>query len=154
MTTATRGTPDRFWARVERTTGCWLWTGAIDQRTGYGRLQYQGRQVTAHRLAFELATGAPPPAELYVCHSCDTRLCCRPDHLWLGSAAENTRDAVSKGRMHPGEQHPGARLTADQVATIRDRLSSGERGTDVAAHFGVHPNTVYAIGKGRTWAGQ
>lgn len=144
-------TSETFWARVQQGEGCWTWTGAVDARTGYGRLQYQGRQVTAHRLAFELASGAPVPDELLVCHSCDNRTCCRPDHLWLGTHLENTRDASAKGRMHPGESHPNARLTTSDVVLIRELLAAGRRGVDVATRFGVHPNTVYNIGKGRTW---
>lgn len=145
-------TPESFWSRVDQSGECWTWQGAIDRGTGYGRLQYQGRQVTTHRLAFELASGKPIPVDLYVCHRCDNRPCCRPDHLWLGTHADNLRDAADKGRMHLGERHGNALLTSTAVAEIRAALADGVPGVDVAAAHGVHPNTIYSIGKGRTWA--
>jgi hypothetical protein len=154
MTTASRppntNSPASFWVRVNVIGECWEWTGSIDHGTGYGRLTYQGRQVTAHRLAYELAVGPIAPG-LAVCHACDNRRCCRPNHLWLGTPAENLQDAVDKGRIRAGERHGMARLTAAAVADIRRGLAAGERGADLARQHRVHPNTVYRIGKGRTW---
>lgn len=143
-------TPKTFWSRVDRSGECWMWTGAVGAH-GYGRLQYQGRQMTAHRLAYELAIGKPPTGRL-VCHICDNRLCCRSGHLWLGTIADNIGDAVTKGRMHLGEAHGNARLTAADVARIREQHAAGTRGVDIARQFGVHPNTVYNIAKRRIWA--
>jgi hypothetical protein len=154
MTTAhlNENTPETFWARVDQSGECWPWTGATDHATGYGRLQYHGRQVTAHRLAFELTSGQPIPDGLYVCHSCDNPPCCNPAHLWLGTHTDNLHDSSVKGRMHPGELHGNAILTGAQVGEIRIRLAAGERGASVAREFGVRPNTIYNIAKGRTWA--
>lgn len=72
-------------------SGCWLWEGYV--RSGYGRL----RQKSVHRLAWEDANG-PIPNGMSVLHRCDVRLCCNPDHLFVGTNADNNRDMSSKGR--------------------------------------------------------
>ena len=72
-------------------SGCWLWEGYI--RNGYGRL----RQKSVHRLAWEEVNGPIPPG-LSVLHHCDVRLCCNPDHLFVGTNADNNRDMSAKGR--------------------------------------------------------
>lgn len=76
--------------------GCWEWTGATTW--GYGEVNRQGisgRRV--HRLAWEFAYG-PIPDGLMVLHRCDNRSCVRPDHLFLGTAADNMHDMIAKGR--------------------------------------------------------
>jgi hypothetical protein len=73
-------------------SGCQEWQG---QRNPDGYGWFKERQT--HRLAFERANGPIPPG-LLVCHSCDNPPCCNPDHLWLGTVADNTRDMLAKGR--------------------------------------------------------
>jgi len=92
------GTPDPFWSKVQKSDGCWTWAGATWGR-GYGAFKHEGRQVYAHRFAWEMAKG-PIPAGLFVCHHCDNPLCVRPDHLFLGTHTDNMRDASRKGRLY------------------------------------------------------
>lgn len=79
----------RFWAKVEKTDTCWLWTAALD-RSGYGVISSgkvngsSGRALQAHRVAWELVIGDIPDGE-YVRHSCSNQHCVRPDHLYLSS---------------------------------------------------------------------
>src|SRR5690349_20813657 len=88
----------RFWEKVEKTDGCWLWRGAR-RNNRYGSF-WGGNErgyVYAHRMAYELAKG-PIPEGMAVCHSCDVTLCVNPDHLWLGSDQENFADMRKKRR--------------------------------------------------------
>jgi hypothetical protein len=97
---------ERFWQYVERTEGCWLWRASTSS-DGYGQIEvvewegdtHRRRSLRAHRVAYELTYGPVPPSVL-VLHSCDNRLCCRPDHLHLGNYSENLREAWARGRRH------------------------------------------------------
>lgn len=87
----------KFWKYVNKTEGCWLWTGKA-QREGYGAtVGEESKMVSAHRLSWEIFNG-PIPAGLWVLHKCDVRICVRPDHLFLGTNQDNIKDRVSKRR--------------------------------------------------------
>lgn len=91
---------ERFFAKIERIPGvdCWIWKG-MQTSFGYGTLwKVRGKSFyLAHRLSYELHKG-PIPKGLFVCHTCDTPYCVNPEHLWLGTAADNSRDMNNKGR--------------------------------------------------------
>jgi hypothetical protein len=85
--------------------GCWLFVGCLAR--GYGQLLFDGKRHKAHRLMWQAVHG-DIPAGLFVCHRCDVRRCINPDHLFLGTCRDNTRDALEKGRlrnMHTGRTH-------------------------------------------------
>lgn len=136
----------RFWSHVAHGPGCWEWQAAINRVTGYGAFNPYGRTVTPHRFAYELENG-PIPKGLLVCHRCDNRRCVRPDHLFLGTHADNNRDSAAKGnRLRV------ARLTVDQVRDIRllyalEAVSYSE----IAVRYGVNEHTIARIIRREYW---
>lgn len=95
----------RFWCRVQKSDGCWLWTGKPD-KDGYGHLRgWHGRQIGAHRFSFELHNGEINDSGLMVCHTCDNPPCVRPDHLFLGTCFDNIQDCIRKGRNACGDRN-------------------------------------------------
>lgn len=139
---------ERFWAKVDKSGGCWLWTAALNNR-GYGQITINNRRVYAHRLSYEMANG-PIPKRLEVLHECDTPNCVNPAHLSLGTHLDNMKDMLSKGRA--GWQKgvlPHRKLTDDDVREIKKRIKNGERNGDLARFFGVSPNTISGITHGR-----
>ncbi len=91
---------ERFHSRTTRGEGCWSWQGYVGAK-GYGLYELHGVSMQAHRAAWIIANG-PIPKGMCVCHECDNPRCVRPDHLWLGTNAENTRDRDIKGRCRAG----------------------------------------------------
>lgn len=91
---------DRFWQYVQKGDGCWLWTSNRHWK-GYGQFSYKGKPIYAHRLSWIITSGNIPDG-LLVCHRCDNPSCVRPDHLFLGTPEDNTRDMYVKGRARPG----------------------------------------------------
>lgn len=86
----------RFWGRVQKTSGCWLWQGRVGH-AGYGVFDWQGREYRAHRLAYELRVSAIP-ADMVVDHVCHTLACVRPDHLRLATVKQNAENRKGGNR--------------------------------------------------------
>lgn len=126
-------------------TGCWLWLGQWTAK-GYGGT-HAGGQNYAHRLSYQEHVG-PIPEGMMVCHKCDTRACCNPDHLFVGTAAHNSADAKAKGRMHPGTRNYNSKLTDELVAEIRASKLSVRA---IARDLGMSHATIAMARRGDTW---
>jgi len=159
----------RFWAKVdvvEDNDSCWLWTAGVWTH-GYGLFTINSKALLAHRYAYSIANGEIPPG-FYCLHRCDTLLCCRPSHLFIGTQADNMADAMAKDRICKGDRHhwrlhpediprgsktSNAVLTAAQVREIRRIYSTKPRPTqrDLADQYRVGKSTIYAIINRKSW---
>lgn len=157
------GTPlERFMSRINKTDTCWLWQGYTDDK-GYGLFWYNDANWLTHRFSYHFLVG-PIPKGLYACHNCpikDNPSCVNPEHLYLGTAQDNSIDAILKGqspfgdrngsRTHPesrprGDAHPTASLTEDKIEKIREFcLTSNLTQQEMAKQLGVAKSTIWRI---------
>lgn len=174
MTNATLGSKtmdckiaERFWSKVERTEGCWIWRGSYFSN-GYGAFWRSGQNRKANRVAWTLEKGEIPVG-LYVCHRCDNPKCVRPDHLFLGTPTDNVRDMMAKGRNRPpvlsdeirGRMAEGARLRCgvknaaskltDNVVREARALKTRKGIRKLARTLGVNHSTLIAAINRKTW---
>lgn len=133
----------------EPNSGCWLWS-ACALAYGYGLFKYAGRLRTAHRVSW-LISGRSLTAEDCVLHKCDTPACVNPDHLFVGTQAENMADKARKGRSAKGARNGSAKLTPDDVCEIRRRLTEGEPQRKIAASYGVSQYAISCISRNAHW---
>lgn len=173
-------TAEQFWDQVDKTGGsgaCWPWL-AGKTKAGYGSVRWNGVITPAHRIAFVLAKG-PIEDGMFICHHCDNRPCCNPEHLFQGDAWDNARDMSSKGRsaatvhveqfsamtrgsnnisvrypesVPKGSDRASSVLTDEQVMEIRKKYIPYEYGCrKIAAEFGVSEMTISRIVRRQLW---
>lgn len=154
----------RFWPRVVKTENCWLWQAPPSTKK-YAQVTYKGRYEGVHRVSYRLHFGEFDET-LLVCHHCDTPLCVRPDHLFLGTYQENADDMVRKGRstmgarngsiskpecLKRGTENPNHKLTDWDVRVIRKLGRAGVSHREIGRAFGVAPSTVDRILLNLSW---
>lgn len=133
---------DLFWSKVDRSDGCWNWTAYISPN-GYGSFNIRalGRPHAASRIAYSLTRGAIPDG-MYVCHTCDNPACVNPEHLWLGTHADNMADCKRKGRnkFGYGKETQFKQRIPDEV--IRAIIIDPRPSRSAAAFYGVSPTHI------------
>ena len=139
--------PVRFWAKVSKSAGCWLWNAGTDT-FGYGEIKNSGFDVNlrprlglkAHRVSYILHFGEIPSGML-VLHKCDVPACVNPEHLFLGSQLDNMRDRLEKGRNNPYKK-----LSDSDVLAIR---ASTEPQRALAKTYNVSQGAIASVKTGR-----
>lgn len=155
---------EKYWTKVEvrGPNDCWLWTDSL-KGCKYG-LFWDGltylpnghpKQVVSTRWGYIHRIGRIPEGQ-WVCHSCDVPACHNDAHWFLGTASDNQRDSVSKGRNQTpdnrGHRHGMAKLTIDQIEDIRIRYARGDvKQSDLATEFGIHQQQISRIVRRTSW---
>lgn len=154
---------DRFLTYVDKNgpNGCWIWTGRADKK-GYGRIWIEGKILVASRASYILHVGPIPPL-MFVCHKCDNPPCVNPDHLFLGTNAENQADSIAKGRKPRGEivtaerialglvgeGSPVARFSEKVIRSARDLYATGNwKQSEIARLLGISRSQVNRVVRG------
>jgi len=140
--------------KINKITKCWVYIGGIG-KDGYGVAWFNGKCFRAHRLAYQLFRGTIPKRK-HICHHCDNPPCINPNHLFVGTALDNARDCIQKGRTNykgaKGSKHGHAKLSEVQVLEIRARIKSKEIIQYRAAKiYGVDSGLINGIVHRRIW---
>lgn len=140
------GPEDAFLDRVTKTDSCWIWRGTKNGY-GYGIFLMPGEvPVRAHRYSYEFFKGKIPAGKI-IMHICDNPICVNPDHLQVGTKADNNRDTGIKRRHNYGLKHWNGRLSDEDVKQIR---ASNEPQTVLAQKYGVDQSHISRIVRGQS----
>jgi len=143
----------RFWAKVNKTEGCWNWTGARGGLYNYGHfwMGYDRGVQQAHRVSWFISYGEFP--QQCVLHKCDNVICVRIEHLFLGTRTDNARDRDLKERQVKGEDHGMVKLSIEEVKEIRLRYTEEKvYYWELADIYGVSPSQIGRIVRGKRWS--
>lgn len=157
MFVKTKTVEQRFWEKVivKGADDCWEWQAKRD-KDGYGEFAIShGNNHKAHRVSWLLSRGKPA-GKLWVLHKCDNPPCVNPNHLFLGTATDNNRDASAKGRSRggsrKGEDNHSHRLTNQDILDIRNKYASGKYTTiRLAEEYRTSSGGIHNILTGKNW---
>ncbi len=130
---------------------CWEWTGNIS-RKGYGHFMMKRKTFYAHRVSYLLFNGGGLlPKNIKVLHQCDNPKCINPDHLFLGTDADNSKDRNSKERQARGESHAKSKISEKDVKKIRELNLSGMSIRAISKKFPIDESNISRIINKKTW---
>jgi len=158
---------------IKQENGCWIWQGA-QTNCGYGKIGHEKNHFSTHRFSYEIFNGKIPIGKI-ICHSCDNKLCCNPEHLWIGTQKENIQDAKRKGKLpkqfgrkhseetlkklkfrkrpdRRGEKHHLRKLKNNDVFEIRKLLNTGITQKEIGIRYGIHQSVISYIKNGKYWS--
>lgn len=143
---------ERFAEKFEKKeNGCWEWT-AGKRLNGYGDFRIDGASEYAHRASLKLYTDRFDE-NLVTLHKCDNRSCVNPDHLEMGTHADNLQDARDKGRLNnKGENSTSVKLAESEVLEIRERAKGEETQKEISEDYDVHQCVISRIHNRKRWA--
>ena len=135
------------------TSGCWEWPHKpeVGQRAGYGQINYEEHHLRAYVLSYRLHHGDIPNG-MVVRHECNNPICVHPNHLLLGTVADNSQDMILAGNSTRGERSHMAKLTEADVVKIRREVAQGQIYREIAARYGVSRRAISHIANGSTWS--
>lgn len=135
--------------KINAESGCWEWTAS--KCHGYGQIMIDGRPIRAHRVSYEIHCGMIPDG-LHILHRCDNRACINPEHLFIGTNADNMADRDAKGRgiIFRGEGHGSSKLTEADVRAIRAAKGLPQR--KLAEMYNVSGKQICMVRTGKQWA--
>lgn len=146
---------NRFWSKVNypgNDHDCWEWTAGLFE-SGYGQFGISSKiKFTAHKFSFEYYHGKIPKG-LIICHTCDNKICVNPNHLFLGTCSDNSKDMVNKGRSNRGEDVHTATIKEQHVIEMLDKIISGEfkNTSEISKYYGIETRYIRNIIIGLTW---
>jgi hypothetical protein len=144
----------RFWNKVDikETNDCWNWKASFRNKEKYGSFSIDKTNYQAHRISWIISFGDIPDG-LIVCHKCDNKSCCNPNHLFIGTVSDNNCDKFNKCReyVRRGTDHTNSKISEDSLKAIRLMLSNKISQRKIAKLFKVSQGCIAHINKGLTY---
>lgn len=134
---------------------CWEWL-AFKNKKGYGAIMYRDLgNMAAHRFSYMLYIGDFDKSK-FICHTCDNPSCVNPSHLFVGTASENMKDKIKKGRaknppVHKGNNQHLSKMNPEKIREIRKLFKYGMSQTELAKKYGLHTATMNNICRNKSW---
>jgi len=153
---APKATPpeQRIWDYIDvrDVASCWNWKRYRD-KDGYGSIKHNGKLLRAHRFVLSLKLKRHVLPRMMALHICDNPACCNPEHLYEGTATQNMRDKIARGRGADlsGENNNSAKLTSQEVASIRFLHKTGTSYSELMSIYGVSRAAISMIINNKTW---